>query len=444
VRLVWSILSWSVIAAAFIGPGTVTAAASAGAGFRYTLLWALLFSTLACLLLQEASARLTVVSGRSLGRALRMQYSGGLSGAVVLALVLGAVVLGCAAYEAGNILGGAAGAALGTGMDPRLATAISGGIAALLLWFGRPHTVARMLGAFVAVMGLAFLYTAWRLGPAPLDVLRGAFVPTVPAGSSLLVLGLIGTTVVPYNLFLGSVLAHGQKLSDLRVGLAVSVLLGGLISMGVLVVGTSVSGSFSFEALVDVLAARLGPWTRSMFAGGLYAAGLSSAITAPLAAALTARSMLGARDERSWGDRSWRFRSVWAGVLATGVAFGLAGVQPIPAILLAQALNGVLLPLVAVFLLLAVNDVRLMGRAELNGRWANGGMVIVVGATIVLGITGVFRAAAAAAGLPPPGERELLLASAAVTALIVWPLTRRLMAQRELPIRRKLTRGDRP
>ena len=119
---VWSILSWSVIAAAFIGPGTVTAAASAGAGFRYSLLWALLFSTVACLLLQEASARLTVVSGQSLGRALRTQYRGAFSGAVVLVLVLGAVVLGCAAYEAGNILGAAAGAALGTGVDPRLAT----------------------------------------------------------------------------------------------------------------------------------------------------------------------------------------------------------------------------------------------------------------------------------------------------------------------------------
>jgi Mn2+/Fe2+ NRAMP family transporter len=423
----WSILSWSVIAAAFIGPGTVTAAASAGAGYRYALLWALLFSTLACLLLQEASARLTVVSGQSLGRALRTQYRGGLSGAVVLVLVLGAVVLGCAAYEAGNILGGAAGAALGTGLDPRLATVTSGLLAAVLLWVGRPQTVARILGAFVAVMGLAFLYTAWRLGPAPLDLLRGAVVPTVPKDSSLLVLGLIGTTVVPYNLFLGSELAHGQKLSDLRFGLTVSVLFGGLISMGVLVVGSSLDGSFSFEALAVVLAERLGPWARSMFAGGLYAAGLSSAITAPLAAAITARSVLGGRQERSWGNRSWRFRSVWAGVLAIGVGFGLAGVQPIPAILLAQALNGVLLPLVAVFLLLAVNDVRLMGRPDLNGRWANVAFMIVVGATIVLGVTGITRAAAAAAGLGSPGEGTLLLLSAVVAAMIGWPITRRLV-----------------
>ena len=64
-----SILFWSVIAAAFIGPGTVTASALAGATYDLKLLWALSFSVLACLLLQEASARLTVVSGKDLGQA---------------------------------------------------------------------------------------------------------------------------------------------------------------------------------------------------------------------------------------------------------------------------------------------------------------------------------------------------------------------------------------
>jgi len=61
------VLFWSVISAAFIGPGTVTTAASAGSGFGTQLLWALTFSTLACIILQEAAARLTIVSGKSLG-----------------------------------------------------------------------------------------------------------------------------------------------------------------------------------------------------------------------------------------------------------------------------------------------------------------------------------------------------------------------------------------
>ena len=221
-----SILFWSVITAAFIGPGTVTTAASSGATYGYALLWALLFSTLACLLLQEAAARLTVVSGLDLGQALSRQYPGGAGRVVVLSLVLGAVVLGCAAYQAGNILGGVAGAALGTGLSLNVLTTLSGLLAAGLLLSGSPRIIARGLSVLVAVMGVAFLATAWKLGPALPDLLRGALLPTRPAGSGLLILGLIGTTVVPYNLFLGSSLARKQPLPDLRFGLAVALLLG--------------------------------------------------------------------------------------------------------------------------------------------------------------------------------------------------------------------------
>jgi manganese transport protein len=89
------ILFWSVISAAFIGPGTVTTAASSGARFGYSLLWALLFSTVACLVLQEASARVTIVSGRTLAGAIRRRFRGGAGGVLVTAMVLGAVVLGC-------------------------------------------------------------------------------------------------------------------------------------------------------------------------------------------------------------------------------------------------------------------------------------------------------------------------------------------------------------
>jgi NRAMP (natural resistance-associated macrophage protein)-like metal ion transporter len=249
VRRLAAILLWSVIAAAFIGPGTVTTAAAAGAGFGLALLWTLVFSTVACLVLQEASARLTLVSGRNLGQALRHRYPTGFTGTAVLLLVLGAIVLGCAAYEAGNILGGVAGAVLATGRSPKLLALASGVIAGLLLWFNRPRRVAHLLSIVVAVMGVAFLFTAFQLRPQIGEILRGALVPALPAGSALLAIGLVGTTVVPYNIFLGSGIAAGQSLGELRLGLAVAIGLGGLISMGVLVAGTAVDGEFTFQAL---------------------------------------------------------------------------------------------------------------------------------------------------------------------------------------------------
>jgi Mn2+/Fe2+ NRAMP family transporter len=395
------VLFWSVISAAFIGPGTVTTAASAGAHYGLDLLWALAFSTLACLVLQEASARLTVVSGRDLGEAIRERFSRGVFGTAVPVFALVAVVLGCAAYEAGNLPGGVAGAVLATGLPRTVLTLGAGGVAFTLLWLGTTRTVPRVLGGVVAFMGVAFLHTAMRLGPEPTELVRGTLLPHLPPGSPLLVMGLIGTTVVPYNLFLGSGIARGQKLGELRFGLTVAIVLGGVISMGVLVVGTAVDPPLAFDALGQALRSRVGGWAEPLFSFGLLAAGLSSAITAPLAAAVTARSLRsrsGSEEGRAARpERSWSYRGVWLFVLLTGMAFGLAEVQPIPAIILAQVLNGVLLPFVAVFLLLLVNDVHLMGRDGLNGWVSNVAMSLVVAVTVLLGMLNVSRAVASGA-----------------------------------------------
>ena len=425
-----NILFWSIISAAFIGPGTITTAASAGARYQFTLLWALLFSTVACLILQEASARITIVSEKNLGQAIRYQFHRRVERLLVISLVSGAIILGCAAYEAGNILGGVAGALLAIPLSRSQMTLLVGLLAGLLLWFGKTRRVAQFLGGLVGLMGIAFLSTALSLKPSVSELLRGTLRPAFPAGSGLLVLGLIGTTVVPYNLFLGSGIARGSKLPEMRFGLSIAILLGGIISMGVLVVGSAVQGLFSFEALSATLAGALGDWARFFFALGLFAAGFSSAITAPLAAAITARSLFERPDGLSWDEKGRAFRGVWLGVLAVGVLFGLADIKPIPAIILAQALNGVLLPFVAVFLLIAVNDRSLMGDDAINGAVANSLMSIVVAITVVLGLSGILRAGAAALGQANPSPATLMWTSAVVIALLALPVGKQIAQRR--------------
>lgn len=416
-----TILFWAIIPAAFIGPGTVTTAASAGAAHGYSLLWALTFSTVATLVLQEASARITAVSGRNLAEAIRDRFRGGAAGLLVLLLVLGAIVLGNAAYEAGNVLGAAAGAELGAGIHPRAGAALITAFAFAVLWMGSPRAVARVLAATVGVMGIAFLATAVLLRPAPGALLAGALVPAVPAGAGLLVLGLVGTTVVPYNLFLGSGIARGQTLADIRFGLAVAVPLGGVISMAILVAGAAVEGAFSYEGVSSMLGERLGAAAGPLFAWGLFAAGFSSCVTAPLAAAVTARSLFGGGDAPAWEPRGRRYRAVWIGVLGVGAVLGLTGVRPIPAILLAQALNGVLLPFAAVFLFVVVNDRRLLGERGINRPAWNVLTGAVVAVTLLLGASGVIRAGAAAFG-GTPAEGQVLAAAAGVAAVLLLPL----------------------
>ncbi len=390
-----NILFWSVISAAFIGPGTVTTAAKAGAVHDFKLLWALLFSTLACLLLQEASARIAIYSGRNLGEAISTQFEKKSSRLGILALIIGAIIIGSAAYETGNLMGAIAGIQIIWPVPRYILVSAIGLVAALVLSIPSLRILSRMMGYLVVFMGFAFLLTAILLKPSFMQILKGSFIPSIPkySGAGLLVLGLIGTTVVPYNLFMGSGLTDkDQKIKEMRFGLSVAILFGGIISMAVLVVGTAVTGEFSYENLVTALSGKLGRWAIYIFGLGMFAAGFTSAVTAPLASAITAKSLFSLRSPTNWKVTGRNFRVVWIFVLLTGLVFGLTNLKPIPVIILAQALNGLVLPVITVFLLFVVNDIRLMGQQGINGLLMNLFMGLVVWITLIIGLTNILQA----------------------------------------------------
>ncbi len=386
------LLFWAVIAAAFIGPGTITTAARAGSDFGFTLAWALAFSAVACLVLQEAAGRITVVTGAEMGDAVRARFAHVRRFAWIPGVVAGGIILGCAAYEAGNLLGGVAGLSLVLDIPAPVLTLVMGAGAAALLALGSTTVIARILGAMVALMGIAFLVTAVRLGPNLTELFSGLVTPQIPGGSTLLVLGLIGTTVVPYNLFLGSALARGSRLGDMRWGLALAIGGGGVISLAVLVVGSTLGGGLEFGRLAEVLTKELGGGARTALGLGLFAAGFTSAITAPLAAAITARTLLGGEDTTRWAEHSVRYRLVWFVVLIVGVVFGMTGIKPIPMIILAQAFNGIILPLIAIFLWITMNDRKYLGNDGANGPLQNVLMGVVVTVCVVLGLRGLWAA----------------------------------------------------
>jgi Mn2+/Fe2+ NRAMP family transporter len=390
-RQLSNILFWSVLSAAFIGPGTVTTAAKAGSAYGAALLWALLFSVIATFVLQEMAARVTIGSGQTLGQVIRGRQQAGHWWSVGMFV---AVTFGCAAYQTGNILGALSGLKLIAGWP---APYISGGItllAFLLLWTGNFKLIARGLGLVVAFMGLLFLGVAGRSAVPVSEIASGALVPKLPAGSALLVIGLIGTTVVPYNLFLGAGLSKGQQLKDTRIGMVVAIGLGGVISAAVLLVGTMVEPPFDFAGLSSVLVREVGGWASGFFSIGLFAAGLSSAVTAPLAAAVAGQHLL-ASDDGRWQNRGLYFRVIWLLVLSIGFGFSLLQVQPVAAIILAQALNGLLLPFAAAFLLLAANDRELL-KEHANGWWTNALGLLVFALSSFLGLKNVVGAAAKA------------------------------------------------
>lgn len=379
-----NILFWSIISAAFIGPGTVTTASKAGATYGTSLIWALLFSTIATIVLQEAAARLTIASGKNLGEIVATKFGDNLGLKIILFL---SIFVGCAAYQAGNMLGAISGIKLLHDWSmPMIAiwTAGIGLIAAILLLIGNFKTIANVLGLVVALMGGVFLYVAFTTDISLASVASGAFIPSFPTGSLLLILGLIGTTIVPYNLFLASGISKGQGIREMRQGLAIAVLIGGIISIAILIAGTNVTGEFSFENLAATLAKKTGAWAATLFGIGLFAAGLSSSITSPLAAAVTAQSLFDKKG--NWSAKSLNFKLVWGIVLVFGLGFGIFGAKPIPAIILAQAVNGLLLPIVVVFLILAVNDVELLGKKYVNSLGLNIISLLIVSVVCYLGL----------------------------------------------------------
>ncbi len=384
-----SVLLWSVIAAAFIGPGTVTTASNAGATFQLDLLWALAFSIFATMVLQEAAARVTVASGKSLGEIIALKYA--TRHRRLRWLLFVAVAFGCAAYQTGNILGAVSGLLFWvTGVPQWLLTLALAFICTALLMVGKVQIIARSLGIVVALMGVAFCAVAWQTDFSLGDMTRAIFLPVFPNDSALLIIGLIGTTIVPYNLFLASGIGQGQDIREMRLGVVLAVLIGGLISGAILLTGTFVSGAYSYEALANAMVARLGSWAIGLFGFGLFAAGFTSCITAPLAAAITGKSLLG-NQETAWQSNGRSFRMVWMTVFGIGLFFSLSGIRPIPAIILAQAINGVLLPIVAIFLLLTMNDRQVLPPDFTNKIVTNVLTLIIVGVTCFLGLTNIWR-----------------------------------------------------
>jgi manganese transport protein len=381
-----------LVAAAFIGPGTVTTASVVGASAGYALLWALAFSIFATIILQEMSARLGVVSRAGLGEALRTTFDNPLFKVVAVLLVVAAIGFGNAAFEAGNIIGASLGLQAILGLSTWVWAVVIGIGAFALLASGAYRVIERALVALVIVMSIVFLVTAIMVRPSLGDFLGGMFVPSIPPGALVTVIALIGTTVVPYNLFLHASSVQEkwpesvptrQAVAESRTDTTLSIILGGLITFAIM--STAAAAFFgtgtqieSAGQMAEQLEPLLGPAAKYFFAVGLLAAGLTSAVTAPLAAAYAISGALGW--ERNLRGR--KFQAVWAIIIIVGTIFAVIGTSPVAAIVFAQAANGVLLPVVAVFLLIVMN------RSDLLREYKNSIVANILGAVVVLIVAG--------------------------------------------------------
>ncbi len=382
-----------LVTAAFIGPGTVTACASAGIGFGYALLWALVFATVATIILQAMAARVAIVTGQGLAEAILAAAANPALRWGIAALIFAALAIGNSAYQAGNISGTGAGLKLLglTETSPALLALATGALAAALVVIGKPAWLEKLLIALVLAMSLAFV-GGLAVIRVDWNAVAAGFLPRLPADGLLTAIALIGTTVVPYNLFLHAASVRGKFAAD-SDGLAasaadtmVSVVIGGLLSMAIVIMGAATakltaSGAGPLDDMALRLESLFGAPARIVFALGLAGAGFSSALTAPLATGYVLAEMMGGADDP---DRRTRiFKRTALAVIGIGTAFAYFAVNPVELILIAQSANGLLLPILAGFLLWVA------ARKASLGQFANGPIANIAGAAVVLVCAGL-------------------------------------------------------
>ncbi|KQC28984.1 Nramp family divalent metal transporter [Flagellimonas eckloniae] len=383
-----------LIAAAFIGPGTIAACTIAGVTFGYTLLWALLLSIFATIVLQEMAARLGIITQKGLADVIKSEITSKWIRIAVITIILGAILVGNAAYEAGNIGGATLGMeALFGNTYKQYYPLIVGFFAFILLWIGNYKILERAFVGLIALMSISFIVTAVLTKPNLIEVAKGLFVPLLPKDSLLTVIALVGTTVVPYNLFLHASLVNEKwksrsDLKAIRWDTMISIGLGGLVSMAIVIAATAiptqdVTGAMDLAMGLQPLFGNAAVYFMGI---GLFAAGITSSITAPLAAAYVANSCFGWNADMK--DR--RYRVVWGTILLLGVLFMSFNIKPIEVIKFAQIANGILLPVIAILLIWMVNKTSVMGKFR-NTLIQNifGFLIIIL--SLILGAKSIFK-----------------------------------------------------
>ena len=369
----------------------------AGSQFGFTLLWALLLSIVITIFLQTIAVRIGIISQSSLSNTIVSQFRSKTIRRLSIILILSAILVGNIAYEAGNISGGVLGleAVFGNlGIAGYNAySLIIGFIAFIILLLGNNRLLEKILMGLVLFMSLAFLFTAFKIGPDIKSFFSGLFIPSFPENSLLIIIGLIGTTVVPYNLFLHVSLAKEKwtspkDLKEAKIDTIVAVLVGGLISVCIIISATSI-GLDQLNSAIDLakgLEPVFGNFSKQLISFGLFAAGLTSAITAPLAAAYVTCGCL------NWSTelKSFRFRMVWAIVLIVGVVCSSLNISSIEIIKFAQVANGILLPTITFFLILIANNNNVLGKYVNNWKHNLVSFFILL-ITLILGIKSIIK-----------------------------------------------------
>ena len=385
----------AIVTSAFIGPGTITTTTVAGVNFKYELLWAILFSGFSLLVLMEMSQRIGIVSNRDIAEASISTFNDNKTASLIIkglmVITLFATAFG---FEAGNLIGGSLGLADVLSLPQWAAAIILGGASFYAVVVGTAKTLETLMSIFVGVMGIVFVITMFLVRPDFGEVLRG-FVPTgIPDGSIVNIVALIGTTLIGINLLMQAITTaekwQGEEhLPAARFDTVFNVGIGILITAAIIITsgtvlygtGTVVSSPIIFSQMLEPV---LGNSARMIGDVGIAAAGLSSAIATPLILKVVLARLF------KWEANGTKARVVGGSAVIFGTIFAALGTSPTQIIIFASAFSGLFLPIVAILIMIAANNKKLLGKHK-NTIVQNilGGIATLV--TLGLGINSLLK-----------------------------------------------------
>ncbi len=359
-----------LVTVGFIDPGNWASNMAAGSEFGYSLLWVVTLSTVMLILLQHNAAHLGIATGMCLAEATTRHLP-----RLAARVILGSAYLATVATAMAEVLGGGIALQMLLGLPLRAGCAIVAAASLAMLFSSSYKRIERLIIAFVSIVGLSFLAEL-----ALVDVDWGAaaagwVAPSVPSGSVAIITSVLGAVVMPHNLFLHSEVVQAshfeQRGEDVVEERLRYELFDTLFSMGVgwainsamvvLAATTFFSRGIAIDDLAEAAATLspiLGPASSAIFATALLFAGLSSSVTAGMAAGTISAGMFG--EEYDIHDRH---SSVGVALCFAGTLGACLVVQDAFAGLVwSQALLSLQLP-VTVFLLIGLTSSRrVMGR----------------------------------------------------------------------------------
>lgn len=378
-----------LVTVGFIDPGNWATNMAAGSTYGYGLLWVVTASTLMLIMLQHNAAHLGIVTGECLAESCAHHLPRPLA-----RLVLASAWLACVATMMAEVLGGGIALQMLLGLPVRLGAAIVAAASAALLLTNSYRRVERWIIGFVSLIGISFLAEIAMVRVDWTSAAVGWVVPSMPAGSTAIVVSVLGAVVMPHNLFLHSEVIQSQhfegqgdavireRLDHEFVDTLLSMGIGWAINSAMVVLAASTF--FSAGVQVDDLAQAaatlepmLGPAARIIFALALLFAGLASSVTAGMAAGTVSAGMAGEPYDIHDRHSSLGVVGCFAGAL---VALLLVD-DPFDGLLWSQALLSLQLPITVFAQIWLTSSPRVMGR------YANGPVLKAVLALIGLVVT---------------------------------------------------------